>query len=306
MNSAPAASRQSCSQLARAQNEPIQATAPFATSWILVEQPGPWGPDALTESNLDSGVAAELSRRTGPLNCRVLLIRRRAGRYSGAEVTCYLANAQRAGLWMEQLTLSSPARLLDLPLEDLLTSSTAPGAGPAAQEAFLVCTHGRRDPCCAEYGRALIKELAHGPDVWECSHLGGHRFAANLACFPHGLFYGRVQSSDARPIIERYRAGMLVLDNYRGRSSDDPVVQAADYLVRREQGILGIDALTLNGVAHNGDAAQVEFTDGPNCYRVQLALTRGAPRQESCNKPKLTAPEVWELTKLDIQAAGSR
>ena len=43
----------------------------------------------------------------------------------------------------------------------------------------VVCTHGRRDVCCAERGRPLAAATAleHPGAVWESTHVGGDRFA---------------------------------------------------------------------------------------------------------------------------------
>ena len=59
---------------------------------------------------------------------------------------------------------------------------------------WLVCTNGKRDACCARDGVPVARALAalRPDEAWECSHLGGHRFAANVALLPEGLCFGRV------------------------------------------------------------------------------------------------------------------
>ena len=71
---------------------------------------------------------------------------------------------------------------------------------------LLVCTHARHDQCCAVRGRPVAQTLARAfPDeTWESSHLGGDRFAATMIVLPHGLYYGRVPTTDAETIVERY------------------------------------------------------------------------------------------------------
>ncbi|MEX2553716.1 MAG: sucrase ferredoxin [Actinomycetota bacterium] len=293
MNSTAGAIRQSCSSIARSAGEPLYGTAPVAQSWILLEQPGPWGPDALFESNLDPRFSGELTKRTTRLGCRVMLIRRRSGRYESSEVTCFLAASGAAGVWMEKIRLGNPSDLLDCELESVLHPEP-PGIGTRADEAYLVCTHGRRDPCCAEYGRALLNSLtAIEAPIWESSHQGGHRFAANMACFPHGLFYGRVGRDDGPAIIEAHRRGEIYLPHYRGRSAYDSIVQSAEFLVRLETGFATIDGLTVERVSQREGRALVTFRTGSATHTVELELTTGDPRPESCNKPKLTKPEIW-------------
>ena len=36
-------------------------TAPEASFWVALEQPGPWGRDAFTESHLDAGLGEQLA-----------------------------------------------------------------------------------------------------------------------------------------------------------------------------------------------------------------------------------------------------
>lgn len=293
MNLTAGALRQSCSSIARSNQEPLYGTAPTAQSWILLEQPGPWGPDALFESNLDPGFTAELAKRTTRLGMRILLIRRRSGRYESSEVTCYLASSGAGKVWMEEIQLGDPSELLDCELETVLHPEP-PGIGARADEVYLVCTHGRRDPCCAEYGRALVGSLAaiEAP-LWESSHQGGHRFAANMACFPHGLFYGRVSRDDGPAIIEANRRGEIYLPCFRGRSAYYPIVQSAEYLLRSETGNTAIDGLMVERVSQREGRASVTFRHGSDGHTVELELTIGEPRPESCNKPKLTKPETW-------------
>jgi hypothetical protein len=43
-----------CSALSRLLDEPLAGTAPVAKSWIMLEQPGPWGRKALSQSHQDT------------------------------------------------------------------------------------------------------------------------------------------------------------------------------------------------------------------------------------------------------------
>jgi hypothetical protein len=78
MSSRPAAhvTPANCSVLSRRLDEPLAGTAPVACAWLAIEQPGPWGARALTQSHLDAGVGAELGRRAEGSGVRIALIRR--------------------------------------------------------------------------------------------------------------------------------------------------------------------------------------------------------------------------------------
>ena len=76
-----------------------------------------------------------------------------------------------------------------------------------------MCTNGRHDVCCAERGRPLYRALAEEfpEQTWECSHIGGDRFAGNAVCFPHGVYFGWLEPQDAPGTIRRYAQGAIDL-----------------------------------------------------------------------------------------------
>jgi len=152
--------------------------------------------------------------------------------------------------WLERSVfrhgdLTRPGQLADLDLEGL-SLGRRPGFGvPVSGPLVLVCTHGRRNPCCARLGGPLARALAgrHGDQVWETTHVGGDLYAANLVILPHGLYYGPVDSRAAGAAIEAYRRGEVILDRYRGRAGRSASAQAAEHSARRLTGLRGIGDL---------------------------------------------------------------
>jgi hypothetical protein len=55
-----------CSQASEARDEPMAGTASTVRSWLLLEDPGPWGRDALRDARLPERVGLELQRRCPP------------------------------------------------------------------------------------------------------------------------------------------------------------------------------------------------------------------------------------------------
>jgi hypothetical protein len=68
---------------------------------------------------------------------------------------------------------------------------------------LLVCTHGIRDRCCGTLGGMVFAKLhRRRPEwVWQCSHLGGHRFAPTVLSLPDGMLYGRVPLERCEELI---------------------------------------------------------------------------------------------------------
>ena len=144
---------------------------------------------------------------------------------------------------------------------------------------YLICTNGRRDVCCGRAGRELGRVLAPelGDRLWETTHIGGHRFAPNLVCLPHGLVYGRLDAAAARRVVRAYEAGEVELEHLRGRTSLEPEAQARDYFARRATGRLRLDESP-------ADELRVEVAAEP----------LEPPRPESCGgDPK--QPTAWRL-----------
>jgi hypothetical protein len=235
--------RPRCSDEARARDEPLAATASLVTAWLLVEQPGAWGPDAPSDSGLPAEVVVPLQRRADAAGVRVLLIRRRGRKEAGPVVFLVHSGDGSGRPEMTSGVVTDPTALLDLDLESLAAGRPSRFGRPVDHPIYLVCTHGRHDICCADKGRPLFRAMAEiRPDrVWESSHVGGDRFAGNLVVLPNGDYFGRVEPEHALPLVEGYENGRLDLDRHRGRSTRPRMVQAAEHFLRTAESITGID-----------------------------------------------------------------
>jgi hypothetical protein len=158
---------------------------------------------------------------------------------------------------------------------------------------YLVCTNGARDPCCAIRGPAVAQALdrVRPGQVYECSHLGGHRFAANLLVLPEGLVFGRLDARAALALVDELDEGRLPLDHLRGRSAYDPERQAAEILVRGRLGVTRLDDLR-----PTEDGAFV-LSDGRRAIARLRSETLG-PIRVSCRDEKTEAPVRWTLEEL--------
>ena len=286
-------------------------TAARATFFVALEQPGPWGRDAATQSHLPAGVGSSLSKACADRGGRLSLIRR-PGRHaddahSGAH-TAYLAWSGSMP-WLLRVTVTDPVALLELDLDALARGdrdavlATAPGAEPA-EPILLICTNGRRDVCCAVRGRPVALEAADGHPgrVWEASHTGGHRFAPTGVLLPHGATLARLDGDLSSQLLERAASdhlpdGVLGPRHDRGRSALTAAEQAAESHVRHESGITDLTALTVSraapadlgvdarpGGAHPGaDVYAVRHRDG-RTWQVALERRPHDDLPESCGK----------------------
>ena len=226
-----------CSVQALLRGDAVTATAPPARRWLLVEQPGPWGPDALLESRFDAAVAPLLAARAREAGVRIQLVRRPGDRLADSGRRWALADTTPGVETVRWSTRASDAELLDVPWDGTVGE-------PVDVPTYLVCTHGAHDACCAVRGRPLAAGLAAAgaAEVWETSHLGGDRFAANVLVLPTGHLYGQVPE-DGAGLVAAHARGEVALPWLRGRAGWAPAVQAAQQHARAELGLLGVGDL---------------------------------------------------------------
>ena len=291
-----------CSAVSLSQGEPLQATASMVRSWVLVEHPGAWGPAALSESGLAPHVSDGLAALGKEHRFRVLLLRRPV-RPSDSSRHCFVAHSGRHWRWIEERVVRDLDELLDVDFSPLAEGRPVGFGAPRRAPLYLVCTNGRHDPCCANLGRPVARALHKRSDgaVWESSHYGGDRFAGNLVVLPHGLYFGRLSPDDAHRVVDAYERGIVDLDNYRGRAGEPFAAQAAEFYVRRQEALVGVDDLLVTGFRRLGGGVVEVRLDGPGgrAYEVTVQVRLAdEPRPLSCNGPGPERPPTYALVNL--------
>jgi hypothetical protein len=237
-----------CSDLSLLAGEPLYGSAPQARGYLLLEYTGAWGEKALEESNLPEPVKTCLNALGVQVKgLKTLLIKTQPGQRQERRIRLFVAALSAQPPRLYAFWLTDYPDLLALNVPDILAGEAVYNPYLHDLPIYLVCVNGRRDRCCARHGTPVYNVLTAAtgsspePQVWQCTHVGGHRFAANLLCLPHGLMYGRVRAEDALAILEADRESRILLPNLRGRVSDQPVVQAAEYYLRQQSAADGID-----------------------------------------------------------------
>jgi hypothetical protein len=297
-----------CADAARMRGEPLQASAVRYRRFLLLEVPRPWGSSALDGKHLDAGVARQLAAAAAAADTHVVLIRR-PGRHPAAAS----AGQQRALAWAFADVSGGAERVLwgawrepaDLLSLDLTADIPGEANAAGAQRLVLVCTNGKRDQCCAIRGRPVAAAVAADTDwdTWECSHLGGHRFAATVMLLPTGDMFGWLDPESAVEVMRRFDAGQLTASHYRGRAGQPFPVQAALHAGAVRLGDFRRDAIHVSAVnpvqaglgtrwpghsAADGDLWEVEIVHRTQhspgtAYRMIMAGSPLAPTFLSCS-----------------------
>lgn len=282
-----------CADISRENDEPLAATASRIDNWFLVEYRGVWTRDALLGSGLSDQVKSHLREQVTSVPHGRLLFVRRPDRRRHPRLLAFAA-ASRPGE-------TRVARTEFETYEDLRGVELRAGT-EVDHPLFLVCTHGKHDPCCARYGRPLYDALRDelDPDwAWQSSHIGGDRFAGNLVCLPEGLYYGRVDRETAGPVLDEHFGGRLLLDHYRGRSIYTFDVQAAERWLRDRDGLTGIDDLSLAKVSRSEGYCDVAFTlRGGETHEVRVEQKPGDLTLLTCHSESLKRPSRFVVSPV--------
>ncbi len=265
-----------CSDLSRKAREPIFGTASAGAVWLLLEHPEPWGPKALVDNRLPARVkeylGSTLERVDGG---KFQLIRQ--GHSRNGFINFFIVVTRESSPYVRRFKLKEYEQLLDLDVRGLAQATGQTTETYERTPLYLVCVDGVHDKCCAKYGLRVYRRMSErfGHDVWQSSHVGGDRFAANMVCFPHGLFFGRVSEAEAGRVAEEYRCGRIFLPNYRGRGCYSRIAQVGEYFVRLRSGEVRSDSLRLAGeeaLDHNSSRVTFRSVDDGVVHTVRFSI----------------------------------
>lgn len=273
-----------CAQSSRDRDEPLTATASRVDRWLVVEHRGAWGPETFPSRRLGHTLSTTLAHAANAARARLVLVRRPRVVPDADGRWLYAVDSRpgRERVLARHVTDDAELAHLVAPFDDAALEG-ASGWHEHDGPLYLVCTHGRHDRCCALRGRPVAQALGRvEPErTWECTHIGGDRFAANVVVLPDGLYLGRVEVEEVVDVVRGLEAGRLPAGRVRGRSSLSLPAQAAQQFAREDTGRW--QAADLHPVVQEGA--------GPDTWRVVLAGPGG--------------PDVEVVVRFDRSGDGS-
>jgi hypothetical protein len=287
-----------CSEEAAGRDDPMVGTAPPQRDWLLVEHHGPWAVNA----PFDTGLSKELVERLGHPRVRMVLIRPH-----GRDTVARQPTATSRPRWFRCRAGELRAGHWEQP-EDLL-ATLAPEAGtPHPGQLVLVCTHGVHDVCCAVKGRPVAAALSREwpESTFECSHLGGDRFAPNVLLLPDLACYAGMSPEQSVATVTAHLGGEVDASRLRGVAGLHPAEQVALAAMLEAWGPAPIDSARPRLVEQSGTVDSGVWTVEvagthplPGRARVVVASSRRPEAQLTCRATRATQALQWDVTRIE-------
>lgn len=285
-----------CSVASRSNGETLYGTVARVRSWLLIEYPSVWRRHAVKDSLL---LSERFKRHVRDLKAageveRTLLIRQ--AHYLNGPIRCFRVNSCEPTPYISSREIGDYNELLSPASEQRVEGLM-----------YAVCTHGRHDKCCAKFGLPIYCAFRDcvGEIAWQCSHVGGDRFAGNVVVLPYGLYYGRVMPDDAKEIVAASERGEVWLKGYRGRSCFRRPEQIAEYFARAESGRLAIDEFRPIRSIANGNHTQVQLQGCDGSIHLVEFATKPAAMNEllTCQADEPSPVPQYELVSYRLVPA---
>jgi len=224
-----------CSILSKYSGEPLAGTAPFAENFVFISWPKKfWNVEALeAKGGFPKGLKSWMMSKSkvfGKISIR--LISR-----EGLENTKTNIYIHPGKFIYEKVSPDEIPKVLDLHFQQDRTISDT--LTKFDYDQIFICSHGRHDKCCAKFGHKLAEKMrSHvanqnlNVEIWESSHLGGHRFAPTFIDFPTGRAYGRLSLEEIPTFFEYRNSKKLYAKAYRGSVYLSELEQVAEAFIQ--------------------------------------------------------------------------
>lgn len=291
-----------CSAASRYFKEQLAGTAANSSVFILLEHSNPF-PEKISEAHFDKEWLKKMQALARSLNGKVLLVRNKKTNFKDCKIT--FVDCKRCGYFSIETTVE---HVHTIDLASYISASTTQWE---KDPFFVICTNGKKDKCCSKFGFPVFKFFeSFNADVrvWESSHVGGDRFAANVVAMPFGIYYGHVVVEDVGHIMVRTLLRKIYKNKYRGLSRRSFFEQSVECYVREHLQNYDIDFdVTIQLIRHDGNSYTVKvYTTNNIHYEVTLLKEEiNYPHLLTCksNAPsKIVKFKLIELKQLNAQS----
>ncbi len=216
-----------CSDHSRKAGEDLIGTATGCQTYILLECPQPWMPEAFNSKWVPENfrvMIQEVKRAKIPI--KFLLICNNESHKR--EQTTLLIYHRKDGLWngycKQEFLLPNIQQAAGAVKKWLWNQASDYEVTTNVTRDIVVCAHGSHDQCCARYGNPFyfhanetINELGlENIRMWKSTHIGGHRFAPTAIDLPEGRYYGALEQDSFQSVLTRTGDVKCLEKIYRG------------------------------------------------------------------------------------------
>ncbi len=213
-----------CSTNSRQNHEQWLGSASPAQVWIALSHPKPWGPSALASIDIGDQNRKHLTNIFSLYSdSRIQIITQT----NSPEIVLFFAVAFEHDQRLYRIPLTNYDNIRDLSWQDIIDNKPAYQKYLSPTPIYLICTNDQHDPCCGKWGQALFDQASSTENLWQCSHLGGDRFAANVVSLPAGNYYRQVDEAALQSVITAEKQNTIYIDQFAGRSCYDRISQVA-------------------------------------------------------------------------------
>lgn len=256
-----------CSAASRYAKEMLPGTASNYASFILVEYNEPF-PSKVAHAKLDDEWREKMNKLAKKKKGKLVLIRNTSTNTKERKIIFVDCLRKRYCVYV-----SAFDEYTDCDLESYINDEKTEWK---TDDFFIVCTNGKKDKCCAKFGFPVYKFMegvVNTGDVWECTHIGGDRFAANLVYLPYGIYYGRVTVEDIPDIVDACTDNKIHENNYRGISRLSFLKQSVEYYLRKKCNDMNIH-FPVRFISQKRDNEDFLFQTETPYGRYEVSVTR--------------------------------
>lgn len=217
-----------CSESSRQAGEDIIGSGTNYQTYVLIECPLPWTPDAFDSPIVPEDLRSLVKevQQSKPSLRFLLIASNQSKNNNSTKVLIYEQSREELlnGYDKLELNLDNVGQVAGV-IRNYL-SGEALNCQQEINETrdILVCTHGSHDKCCAKYGNPFYNQAVatvtnlniSNVRIWKSSHFGGHRFAPTAIDFPDGRYYGVLDSASFHSILTRSGDIKCLNKVYRG------------------------------------------------------------------------------------------
>jgi len=278
-----------CSNISKASKEQLVGSAPEISHLLLIEYSGFW-PSNIEESTILSpyvNLIKDIKKMLPKFSIKLI---KNSDTGKGKELSQIFYYNKI--LYSKKISLKQDLKFI---FNSILNNDFS-DKKQLFKPIYFICSHGIRDKCCAKFGLPIFNELnKENENVWQVSHLGGHRFAPTMLVLPSMNCYGHLEIKDLKDLIYLTNNNKILFNKWRGNSNFKSCKQVAI------KSVLEINNLLID------DIVSVLTKQGQDCLKVMIKFKTGIEYQElikevilesndlSCNQNQIKIYKTWKL-----------